>query len=125
MRHLLMDNDDEPAARRRHIHRAIAIYRALLAGGVVERLSAPDEEGRWVRLTVETLEAAGIPHWLKQMDFTYVERPVFTKGWRSKDGLMPSDYWKRNMFVEFMEDDIGIKLRDYIVNEILIGVLAD
>jgi len=48
------------------------------------------------------------------MDFTYVERPVFTKGWRSKDGLMPSDYWKRNMFVEFMEDDIGIKLRDYI-----------
>jgi predicted TIM-barrel fold metal-dependent hydrolase len=59
-------------------------------------------------------EAAWIPHWLKQMDFTYVERPVFTKGWRSKDGLMPSDYWKRNMFVEFMEDDIGIKLRDYI-----------
>ena len=59
-------------------------------------------------------EAAWIPHWLKQMDFTYVERPVFTKGWRSKDGLMPSDYWKRNMFVEFMEDDIGIKLREYI-----------
>ncbi|MBV9376299.1 MAG: amidohydrolase family protein, partial [Alphaproteobacteria bacterium] len=59
-------------------------------------------------------EAAWIPHWLKQMDFTYLERPVFTKGWRSKEGLMPSDYWKRNMFVEFMEDDIGIKLRDYI-----------
>ena len=59
-------------------------------------------------------EAAWIPHWLKQMDFTYLERPVFTKGWRSKDGLMPSDYWKRNMFVEFMEDDIGVKLRDYI-----------
>jgi len=59
-------------------------------------------------------EASWIPHWLKQMDFTYVERPVFTKGWRSKDGLMPSDYWKRNMFVEFMEDEIGVKLRDYI-----------
>ena len=29
-------------------------------------------------------EAAWIPHWLKQMDFTYLERPVFTKGWRSK-----------------------------------------
>jgi len=23
---------------------------------------------------------------------------------------MPSDYWKRNMFVEFMEDDLGVQL---------------
>jgi predicted TIM-barrel fold metal-dependent hydrolase len=59
-------------------------------------------------------EAAWIPHWLKQMDFTYVERPVFTKGWKSAEGLMPSDYWKRNMFVEFMEDDLGVQLRDRI-----------
>src|SRR4029450_8997438 len=53
-------------------------------------------------------------HWLKQMDFTYRERPVFTRGWRSKEGLMPSDYWRRNMFVEFMEDDLGIQMRDTI-----------
>jgi superfamily II RNA helicase len=53
MRHLLTDNDEEPAARRRHISRAIAIYRALLAGGVVERLDEPDEQGRRVRLTVD------------------------------------------------------------------------
>jgi superfamily II RNA helicase len=53
MRHLLTDNDEEPAARRKHISRAIAIYRALLAGGVVERLSEPDENGRSVRLTVD------------------------------------------------------------------------
>ena len=39
MRHLLTDNHEEPAAQRRHIRRAIAIYRALLAGGVVERSS--------------------------------------------------------------------------------------
>jgi hypothetical protein len=43
MRHLLTDNDEDQAARRRHISRAIAIYRALLAGGVVERLEEPDE----------------------------------------------------------------------------------
>jgi predicted TIM-barrel fold metal-dependent hydrolase len=48
------------------------------------------------------------------MDFTYLERPVFTKGWRSQVGLLPSDYWKRNMFVEFMEDDLGVQLRDRI-----------
>jgi len=53
MRHLLTSNHEEPAARRRHIRRAIAIYRALLAGGVVERLPVPDPSGRTVRLTVD------------------------------------------------------------------------
>jgi superfamily II RNA helicase len=53
MRHLLTDNDEDRPAQRKHIHQAIAIYRALLAGGVVERLSEPDSEGRWVRLTVD------------------------------------------------------------------------
>ena len=32
MRHLLTDNHEDRAAQRRHIHQAIAIYRALLAG---------------------------------------------------------------------------------------------
>ena len=53
MRHLLTDNDEERPAQRRHIRRAIAIYRALLAGGVVERLAAPDQDGRSIRLTVD------------------------------------------------------------------------
>jgi superfamily II RNA helicase len=53
MRHLLTDNHEEPAARRRHIRRAIAIYRALVAGGVVERLDEPDVDGRTVRLVVD------------------------------------------------------------------------
>jgi superfamily II RNA helicase len=53
MRNLLTDNHETPAARRRHIRRAIAIYRALLAGGVVERLPEPDVDGRSVRLTVD------------------------------------------------------------------------
>src|SRR5260370_5838208 len=59
-------------------------------------------------------EAAWIPHWLKQMDFTYRERPAFTRGWKSKEELLPSDYLRRNMFVEFMEDDLGVQLRDTI-----------
>jgi hypothetical protein len=53
MRHLLTDNHEDRAAQRRHIHQAIAIYRALLAGGVVERLDSPDADGRQVRLTVD------------------------------------------------------------------------
>jgi superfamily II RNA helicase len=53
MRHLLTDNHEDRAAQRKHIHQAIAIYRALLAGGVVERLAEPDAEGRQARLTVD------------------------------------------------------------------------
>ena len=53
MRHLLTDNHEDRPAQRKHIRQAIAIYRALLAGGVVEHLDEPDEEGRRVRLTVD------------------------------------------------------------------------
>jgi superfamily II RNA helicase len=53
MGHLLTDNHEDRAAQRRHIRRAIAVYRALSAAGVVERLVEPDEEGRTVRLTVD------------------------------------------------------------------------
>ena len=53
MRRLLDDNDEDRPAQRRHIRRAIAIYRALLAAGVVERLDVPDEEGRRLRITVD------------------------------------------------------------------------
>jgi len=71
---------------------------------------------RYPRLKAGSVEheMAWIPHWLKQMDFTYVERPVFTKGWKSREGMLPSDYWRRNMFVQFMEDDLGVQLRDKI-----------
>jgi superfamily II RNA helicase len=56
MRHLLTDNHEDPVAQRRHIRRAFAIYRALLAGGVVERLDEPDADGRRWRLTVDLQE---------------------------------------------------------------------
>jgi superfamily II RNA helicase len=50
MRHLLEDNHEPRPRQRRHILRAIAIYRALRAAGVVEQLPEPDAEGRRVRL---------------------------------------------------------------------------
>jgi predicted TIM-barrel fold metal-dependent hydrolase len=80
---------------------------AMLFAGVFDRFP---------RLKVGSVEheTAWIPHWLKQMDFTYRERPVFTKGWKSQSGMLPSDYWRRNMFVEFMEDDLGVELRQHI-----------
>jgi superfamily II RNA helicase len=53
MRGLLEDNHEDRRSQLRHIRRAIAIYRSLLAGGVVERLPEADSEGRIVRLTVD------------------------------------------------------------------------
>jgi superfamily II RNA helicase len=53
LRRLLEDNHEDRAAQTRHAMRAIALYRGLLAAGVVERLDTPDAQGRTVRLTVD------------------------------------------------------------------------
>ncbi len=53
MRHLLTENDEPPARRRSHIHRALSIYRGLLSSEVVEQLSEPDLLGRTARVTVD------------------------------------------------------------------------
>jgi superfamily II RNA helicase len=53
MRSLLTDNDEPRPSQRRHIRRAIAIYRSLRAAGVVEELDEPDARGRRVRVTVD------------------------------------------------------------------------
>jgi superfamily II RNA helicase len=53
MKRLLTDNHEDRARQRRHISHAIAIYRSLLAGGVVEQLREPDDQGRMARLTVD------------------------------------------------------------------------
>ena len=52
MRHLLEDNHEDRASQRRLIRRTIAILRALLAAGVVERAEGPDGS-RTVRLVVD------------------------------------------------------------------------
>ncbi len=80
---------------------------AMIFAGVFER---------YPRLKVGSVEheTAWVPHWLQQMDFTCRERPLINQRWRSREGMLPSDYWQRNMFVEFMEDEIGIRLRDLI-----------
>ncbi|MDT3397131.1 DUF3516 domain-containing protein [Streptomyces sp. B1866] len=54
MRRLLEDNHEPRRNQLRHIRRAIAIYRSLLDGGVVEQVgSGKDDGGPVVRLTVD------------------------------------------------------------------------
>ncbi|TDD41424.1 DUF3516 domain-containing protein [Nonomuraea terrae] len=56
MKHLLTDNHEDRKWQRRHISQAIAIYRSLLAGGIVEQFPEPDEQGRRARLTIDLQE---------------------------------------------------------------------
>jgi superfamily II DNA/RNA helicase len=53
LRHLLTHNHEARPAQRRHIRRAIAIYRSLVGAEVVERLEHPDRDGRTVRVVLD------------------------------------------------------------------------
>ncbi|MHB1853687.1 MAG: DEAD/DEAH box helicase [Acidimicrobiales bacterium] len=53
LRRLLTDNHEARPAQRRHIRRAVSIYRSLAGAGVVERLGEPDDLGRTTRVTVD------------------------------------------------------------------------
>lgn len=53
MRHLLEENHEPRAAQRKHILKAIRLYRALRDAGVVQQLDEPDKYGRHARLMVD------------------------------------------------------------------------
>ncbi|MDE3205434.1 MAG: DUF3516 domain-containing protein [Acidobacteriota bacterium] len=53
LRRLLTDNHESRPAQRRHIRRAIALYRSLIDAGALEVLDRADELGRRVRVTVD------------------------------------------------------------------------
>ena len=78
----------------------------LIFSGVFERHPA-------LTLAIVEFELAWAPHVLSTMDYTYRERhgEAF---YRFKDGLRPSDFFRRNVVLSFQEDAIGIRLRDTI-----------
>lgn len=82
MRSLIAGGDEPRDRQLRHGRRAIAIYRALLASGVVERFSAPDAEGRSARLTVDlqrdfALNQPLSPFALSALELLDVESPTY------------------------------------------------
>ncbi|MCL0102012.1 amidohydrolase [Dehalococcoidia bacterium] len=72
---------------------------------------------RYPRLIVGSIEYENgwVPYFLSQIDYTYTQRSA-NIGWDKFDDphMIPSDFYKRNCFVSFQEDIIGIKLRDMI-----------
>jgi hypothetical protein len=78
-----------------------------------------------VSLTLKGLEPAGLHRFrralalihkiklefvLSSMDYTYRERHGEAI-YRFKDGMLPSDFFRRNSVLSFQEDAIGIRLR--------------
>jgi superfamily II RNA helicase len=81
-RRLLEGSHESRAAQLRHLHRAIDVLRALLAAGVVEKLSEPDESGRTLRLVVDlqadfALNQPLSPFALAAVEVLDVESPTY------------------------------------------------
>jgi len=78
----------------------------MIFSGVFERY--PD-----LRLAIVEFELSWVPYVLTNMDYTYRERHEEAQ-YRYKGDTLPSDFFARNVFLSFQEDDIGIRLRDRI-----------
>ena len=79
----------------------------MIYGGVFER---------YPKLQVGSVEheLAWIPSFLDRLDFNYNQRGPNVIGYKYKDDMLPSDFFRRNVFVGFQEDSLGIRLRDLI-----------
>jgi predicted TIM-barrel fold metal-dependent hydrolase len=80
---------------------------AMIYAGVFERYPK-------LRVGVVEFEVVWAPYFLARLDNVYTERAVGRKLARFKDGMRPSDFFRRNVFISFQEDDLGIQLRAVI-----------
>jgi predicted TIM-barrel fold metal-dependent hydrolase len=64
-------------------------------------------------LAIVEFELAWAPNVLSSMDYTYRERHGEAI-YRFKNGMLPSDFFRRNVVLSFQEDAIGIRLREFI-----------
>ena len=88
-----------------------AFYPALSLCDLI--LSGGFERHPRLTLAVVEFELAWAPHLLSTMDHTYRERHGEAI-YRFKNGVLPSDFFRRNVVLSFQEDAIGIRLRDVI-----------
>jgi predicted TIM-barrel fold metal-dependent hydrolase len=80
---------------------------AMIYSGAFERYPK-------LRVGVVEFEVAWAPYFLARLDNVYTERAVGRKLPRFKNDMLPSDFFRRNVFISFQEDDLGIQLRSSI-----------
>ena len=60
------------------------------------------------------MDLAWAPHFIQAMDYIYAQRPLDFARYRFKEDMLPSDYFRRNVFLGFQEDAMGIRHRELI-----------
>jgi predicted TIM-barrel fold metal-dependent hydrolase len=104
-----LDVKDVPPAAFANTDQAVRKALAdLILSGTLER--HPD-----LRVGTVEHELAWIPHFLRQIDYTYTDRPP-RGDWHRFDqaDALPSDFFHRQCFASFQEDAIGVELRHHI-----------
>jgi predicted TIM-barrel fold metal-dependent hydrolase len=71
---------------------------------------------RYPQLKVGTVEQelSWIPHFLDRLDYTYTQRARRDYWYRFQDEVLPSDFFRQNVFCSFQEDVMGIRDRAII-----------
>ncbi|MBV9660577.1 MAG: amidohydrolase family protein [Acidimicrobiales bacterium] len=87
----------------------------LIFGGVFERHPA-------LRVGSVENEAGWAAHFVTQIDHNYKTNYRVPERVRFKDGKLPTDFFRENVFVSYSEDRAAIMLRDYIgINNLMWG----
>ncbi len=79
---------------------------------------------RYPQLIVGSVEfeVSWAPYYMQDMDYYYKQRATGVMSRRFKGDTLPSDFFRKNVFISFQEDDIGIQLRHYVgVDNLLWG----
>jgi predicted TIM-barrel fold metal-dependent hydrolase len=76
----------------------------MIFGGVFDR--HPD-----LRIGVVEHELGWIPFFLERMDYTYTQRHGNARYLRFATAERPSDFFRRNVFCSFQDDEFGIRER--------------
>ncbi len=87
---------------------------AMIFSGLLERHPT-------LKVGLVEYEVSWAPYLLHRMDVAYQEirRPERFGGRRFSEDMLPSDIFRRNMFICFQEDGPGMQMREYIGVETL------
>jgi predicted TIM-barrel fold metal-dependent hydrolase len=67
-----------------------------------------------LKVVAVEFEVVWAAYFMERMDNTYKERAPGVRGRRFKGGALPSDFFRRNVYISFQEDAHGMQLRHYI-----------
>ena len=76
----------------------------IIFSGVFERYPK-------LRVGSVEMELSWAPHFLDRADYTYTQTPLSEFLHRFGEDMLPSDYFRRNVFLSFQEDSLGIRER--------------